>query len=274
MGELLETHGIGGRVADRGAARRRRPRPRVARAGAGARRRRVPRRRRLGGDVAHRPLPRRRPARGDRADVRRSSARSRPTRTWTRPTCRRSTSTTALEATLTILRHKLKHTRIKVAARVRRRGPADLRLRLRAQPGLDQPARQRDRRAGRGRDDHALHRVLGGQRRRGADRRRRPGHPGGRPAPRLRPLLHHEGRGRGHRPGARRHAPHRRRPPRRRRSTSPPAREGRRSASASPGRRRRGQTPSRQEGLTPLGGLAQGLKSVLTIPSSFFWKVS
>ena len=99
-----------------------------------------------------------REATGRMSEARR--ARSRPTRTWTRPTCRRSTSTTASRATLTILGHKLKHTQIKVDARVRRRRAAHLRLRLGAQPGLDEPARQRDRRAGRAGDDHGGHRVL------------------------------------------------------------------------------------------------------------------
>ena len=54
-----------------------------------------------------------------------------------------------LETTLTVLGHKLKHTEIEVARDYDRDAAQADRARLRAQPGLDQPARQRDRRARR-----------------------------------------------------------------------------------------------------------------------------
>ena len=59
-----------------------------------------------------------------------------------------------LETTLTVLGHKLKHTEIEVVRDYDRTLPQAHRARLRAQPGLDEPARQRDRRARRARHDH------------------------------------------------------------------------------------------------------------------------
>ena len=62
-----------------------------------------------------------------------------------------------LETTLAVLGHKLKHTQIEVVRDYDRDlGEAD-RARLRAQPGLDEPARQRDRRARGARHHHDPH---------------------------------------------------------------------------------------------------------------------
>ena len=54
-----------------------------------------------------------------------------------------------LETTLTVLGHKLKHTDDRGRARLRPLAAEAHRPRLGAQPGLDEPARQRDRRARR-----------------------------------------------------------------------------------------------------------------------------
>ena len=119
-----------------------------------------------------------------------------------------------LETTLAVLGHKLKHTEIEVARDYDREpGEAD-RARIRAQPGVDEPARQRDRRSGRPRHDHDPH---GGRARRGArgDRRRRPGDPARVARAHLRLLLHDQGGRPGHRARAGDGPPDRRRPPRR-----------------------------------------------------------
>ena len=101
------------------------------------------------------------------------------------------------------------------AARVRRRRPPDRGLRRRAQPGLDQPDRQRGRRHGRHGHAAAGHAGRGGQRRR-RGRRHRPGDGAGGGGPRLRGLLHHQGRRQGHRARPRHRPAHRRGAPRRR----------------------------------------------------------
>ena len=54
-----------------------------------------------------------------------------------------------LETTLVVLGHKLKHTTIEVVRDYDRDAAQADRARLRAQPGVDEPARQRDRRARR-----------------------------------------------------------------------------------------------------------------------------
>ena len=59
-----------------------------------------------------------------------------------------------LETTLTVLGHRLKHTAIQVVRDYDRDAAEGHRARLRAEPGLDEPARERDRRARRERDDH------------------------------------------------------------------------------------------------------------------------
>ena len=59
-----------------------------------------------------------------------------------------------LETTLTVLGHKLKHTEIEVVRDYDRSLPQADGPRRRAQPGLDEPARQRDLRARRARHDH------------------------------------------------------------------------------------------------------------------------
>ena len=61
-----------------------------------------------------------------------------------------------LESTLIMLGHKLKHTQIKVKRDYDKSLPKLIDVRLRAQPGLDEPARQRDRRARRDGHDHGL----------------------------------------------------------------------------------------------------------------------
>ena len=107
-----------------------------------------------------------------------------------------------IETTLTVLGHKLKHTRDRGRARLRPRAAAADGARLGAEPGLDEPARQRDRRARRGRARSRSRTRRDGDgvlRRR---RRRRPGHPAGDPRPHLRSVLHHQGRGPGHRASA------------------------------------------------------------------------
>ena len=59
-----------------------------------------------------------------------------------------------LESTLIMLGHKLKHTDDQGQARLRQVAAEADDARLRAQPGVDEPARQRDRRARRDRRDH------------------------------------------------------------------------------------------------------------------------
>ena len=102
------------RLAARRAARRRRAGRRVARGGRAPGRPGAAGRGALGRGLDHRPLAHRRPARLHRPHVRRSCRRSRRTRTWTRPRCRRSTCTRGSRRRSTILDHKLKHTRIAV----------------------------------------------------------------------------------------------------------------------------------------------------------------
>ncbi|CAA9229983.1 MAG: Sensor histidine kinase, partial [uncultured Actinomycetospora sp.] len=95
----------------------------------------------------------------------------------------------------------------------RSRPAEDPGLRRRAQPGLDQPHRQRRgrhavprRRHGHPDHPHAPRRP----RRRRRDRRHRPRHPRRRAPAHLRAVLHDEGRRRGHRPGAGHLVAHRR----------------------------------------------------------------
>ncbi len=89
-----------------------------------------------------------------------------------------------LDTTLTILGHKLKHCQIKVNRDYDDSIPRAGRARRRAQPGVDEPARQRDRRARR--DGHDLDRHPPRRRlRRGRHRRRRARRPGRRSASRL-----------------------------------------------------------------------------------------
>ena len=68
-----------------------------------------------------------------------------------------------LETTLMVLGHKLKHTSIEIRREYDRSLPEAHAARLRAQPGLDQPAGQRDRgarRRGHDRDRHRARRRL------------------------------------------------------------------------------------------------------------------
>ena len=84
---------------------------------------------------------------GDRDQVLRLHG---PRRRWSR-----STSTRASRRRSIVLGHKLKHTLDRRRARLRPRAAAADRARLRAQPGVDEPHRQRHRRAGRERHpDH------------------------------------------------------------------------------------------------------------------------
>ena len=148
LADLLDDKGLEGwRLA------RRSPRPGSTSewvdAGRGARGAGPRRGARLGGRVAHRPRPGDRAARRAPPGSRRSWRRSRTTRTWTGRRRRRSTSTTASRAPSRCSRHKLKKGDVRVVRDYDREPPADHRARLPAQPGVDQPDRQRDRRGGR-----------------------------------------------------------------------------------------------------------------------------
>ena len=133
-----------------------------------------------------------------------------PRRRWSRSTCTRgSRPRSPCSATSSSTRT------IEVVRDYDRDAAEADRARLRAQPGVDEPARQRDRRARR---DAARSRSR--TRRDGAcvavdiadDG---PGIPADDPRARLRPVLHDQGRRAGHRPRARHRAADRRRPPRR-----------------------------------------------------------
>ena len=83
-----------------------------------------------------------------------------------------------LETTLAVLGHRLKHTSHRGQAQLRQEPAQADRARVRAQPGLDQPDRQRDRRARRSRHDHDHDLARG---RRGPRRRVRRRHRHSRP---------------------------------------------------------------------------------------------
>ena len=117
------------------------------------------------------PRSRSRPARI--SDARRGGAvllAARP-----RARCRRTDVTEGLESTLVMLGHKLRR-RHHRRARLRRRPAADRGDRRRAQPGVDQPHRQRRRRDGRRAARCASRPAPTSRRRRRRDRRHRPGH--------------------------------------------------------------------------------------------------
>ena len=118
-------------------------------------------------------------------------------------------------------------------ARLRQDAAAADDARLRAQPGLDEPARQRDRRARRGRRDHD-HDQRRQRLHQGRHRRRRARHPGGRALAHLRPVLHHQGPGQRHGHGAGHRAAHRRTAPPRLDLRSTPATAARPSTSGCP----------------------------------------
>ncbi len=106
-----------------------------------------------------------------------------------------------LEQTLVILRHKLNENGITVVKELGGRPAADRRVRLGAQPGLDEPGRQRRRRHG-GRRHPDPERRAGPGRQWGTRfrLRQRAGHPAGDQGAALRALLHHQAAGQGHRP--------------------------------------------------------------------------
>ena len=118
--------------------------------------------------------------------------------------------TEGIESTLVMLGHKTAR-RGRRGPRLRRRPSRDRGDTRRAQPGVDEPHRQRDRRHGRARD--------AARRRRGPTATRvvvdvadtGPRHAARGAGPRLRAVLHDEGRRQGHRPRPRHLAPHRRR---------------------------------------------------------------
>ena len=119
----------------------------------------------------------RRAAGVDRADVeprrRRQVLRLHgPRRRSSRSTCTRASRRRSI-----VLGHKLKHTEIEVVRDYDRDAAEADRARLRAQPGVDEPARQRDRRARRARARSRSPRARDGDCARGRDRRRRPRHP-------------------------------------------------------------------------------------------------
>ena len=207
----------------------------------------------LGGRVADRARPRRRSARLGVAHGRPRHGDQvlrlpGPRRRW----CR-STSTKASKTTLIVLGHKLKHTSIDVVKRLRPRAAAAHRARLRAQPGVDEHHRQRDRRDGRERHAHDLHQARRAVRAR-RHRRRRSGHPAGGPVARARSVLHDQagrpgdGAGPGHR------APDRRGAPLAGRSASTPARAAPPSTCGCPSRARCADlAPSGHGDLHPYG---------------------
>ena len=118
-----------------------------------------------------------------------------------------------LESTLAILSHKVSE-QDRDRPRVRRLAAADRRARARAEPGVDEPHRQRPRRrsGGRSRDDPNAARGRLPRRRGGG---RRPRHSRRRGRTHLRPVLHHETAGRGYRPRSRHRPEDRRASPRR-----------------------------------------------------------
>ena len=119
-----------------------------------------------------------------------------------------------LDATLTMLSHKLGDD-VKVDPRVRPQPSADRRLSGRAQPGVDEPHRQRHRRDGWAAAPSPCGR---GPRANGSwSRSATPARGAGRdPQPGVRTVLHHQGHRQGHRPRARHRLADRRRAPWRR----------------------------------------------------------
>ena len=87
-----------------------------------------------------------------------------------------------LETTLTVLGHKLKHTEIEVERDYDRTVPPLTMYGVGAQPGVDKPDRQRDRRARRPRARSRSRTSLDGPCVRGRRRRQRAGDPGRRSA--------------------------------------------------------------------------------------------
>ena len=142
--------------------------------------------------------------------------------------CRTIDVHVGLDSTVVMLGHKLQG--VEVRAGVRPDAAEGARLRRRAEPGVDQPDRQRGRRDGRTRAPAAAH-ASGRRLRRGRRRRRRSRDPRRRPAAGLRRVLHHQGAGGGQRPRARERSPHRREAAPRSICRSPPARTARRSRS-------------------------------------------
>ena len=155
MLDALEDRGIEDALALRRAAR---APPGSTRTGSTACRRSPARRRgkalRVGRRLADRARAGERAASSPPSACASSSRRSRPTRTWTAAASSQADVHEGLESTLVMLGHKLKHTADQGQARLRQVAAEADDARLRAQPGLDEPARQRDRRARRGRHDH------------------------------------------------------------------------------------------------------------------------
>ena len=230
-----------GRLAARRAARRGRPRRGVARGGRPPRRLRARRSRSPGSRLAHRPHARRRAARehGAHVDARQGdqglllhgpgvpAGGRRPRRP--RGDAHRSSTTSS-------------STRRSRSRRELRPGaPAHLRLRLRAQPGLDEPARQRDRRA-RGPGTIKIATAPWERRRRRGARSPTTARASRRTSQRriFEPFYTTKPVGRGHRARPRHGAPDRRRPPRRARSPWSRAPGRRCSPCGCPGRRASG----------------------------------
>ena len=203
-------------VAARRAARRRGRRRGLAGAHARAGRRRDDRRRAVGGGDADRAHARRRRAGVDRRGCRRSSARSRPTPTWTAASWSRSTCTRAWRprspCSATSSSTRRSRSCATTTATLRKLTVHGSELNQVWTNLLDNAIDA----LGGARHDHDPHRAARATRALVADRRRRPRHPARGARARLRRLLHDQGRRPGHRPRPGDRAADRRRPPRRR----------------------------------------------------------
>ena len=180
----------------------------------------------------------------DASACRASSARSSRTPTWTAATSSRSTSTRASRRRSTMLGHKLKHTTIEV---VRDYDRDAARSSPCAAPSSTRCGRTcSTTRSTRSASTGTITITTRARRRlrAGRDHRRRPRHPAGGPRPHLRPVLHDQGRRRGHRPRPGHRAADRRRPPRRLADVRRPSPAARRSTCRCPFARRRPDAPA------------------------------
>ena len=105
----------------------------------------------LGRSDAHRAQPRRRARRSPRSACRSLVGAVKSYAYMDRGALVEVDLHEGLETTLVVLGHKLKHTSIEVVRDYDKHPPEAHRARVGAQPGLDEPARQRDRRARRAR---------------------------------------------------------------------------------------------------------------------------
>ena len=165
---------------------------------------------------AHRPLAERRPARLDRSACRSSCRRSRPTRTWTRRRCRRSTCTrgSTRRSRSSTTSSSTRGSRSSATTPPTCRGCAcTAPSSTRSGRTCSTTRSTRSARPGRSGSPPRRGTTSGVEVRISDDG---PGIPGRAAAPRVRAVLHHQGGRLGHRPGARHDAPDRARAPRRR----------------------------------------------------------